>query len=91
MPSSTNTLPLQPTPFIGRSEEIADIVQMLANPTCRLLTLIGPGGIGKTCLALQVAKELDSFRHGIHFVPLQHVHSTEFLASAIADALNVSL
>jgi len=91
MPSNTNTLPLQPTPFIGRSEEIADIVQMLANPTCRLLTLIGLGGIGKTCLALQIAKKLDSFRHGIHFVPLQHVHSTDFLASAIADALNISL
>ena len=53
MPSNTNTLPLQSTPFIGRSEEIADIVQMLANPTCRLLTLIGIGGIGGAADALE--------------------------------------
>lgn len=51
-----HNLPNQPTPFIGRTEELAEIAERLANPACRLLTLVGPGGIGKTRLGLQAAE-----------------------------------
>ena len=48
-------LPQQSTPFIGRERELGEIAGSLADPTCRLLTLLGPGGIGKTRLAIQAA------------------------------------
>lgn len=87
-----HNLPPQPTPFIGRRDEIAEITQLLADPACRLLTLVGPGGIGKTRLALEVAAaNLGDFANGIYFVPLQPVRSTEFLVSAIADAVKLPL
>jgi hypothetical protein len=85
-------LPRQPTPFIGRAEEVAQIKALLADPACRLLTLVGPGGIGKTRLAIQVGLTLPaSFRQGIYFVSLQSIYSTEFLLSTMADALGFSL
>jgi transcriptional regulator with XRE-family HTH domain len=49
------TLPAPPTPLIGRAAEQATLIERLSNPACRLITLVGPGGIGKTRLALQAA------------------------------------
>ena len=87
-PTPPHNLPLQPTPFIGRSEELAEIAQRLNDPACRLLNLNGPGGIGKTRLALQAASEhIEAFRDGVYFVPLAPVSSAEFLVPAIADSL----
>ena len=64
-------LPVPPTPLVGRESEVAALVQMLADPRCRLLTLIGPGGIGKTRLALEVtATQPNRFAHGVYFVSL---------------------
>ena len=58
-----NNLPRQPTPFLGREREVSEVVSLLRRPDVRLLTLTGPGGTGKTRLALQVAAEvLDDFR-----------------------------
>src|SRR4051812_6908547 len=81
----TDKLPLQATSFIGRTEELAKIATLLSGSTCRLLTLVGPGGIGKTRLALEVARQLpaDSAR----FVELQPLPSPDFLVTAIAEAL----
>lgn len=82
-------LPLQPTPFIGRAEEIGEIKRLLADPACRLLTLAGPGGIGKTRLAIEsAARMLGDYPDGVYFVPLQPVQSYDFLISAIADAVH---
>ncbi|MBE7471217.1 MAG: hypothetical protein DPW09_20160 [Anaerolineae bacterium] len=93
-PARTHTLPLpaQPTALIGRAEEVAEIVGLLTDPACRLLTLVGPGGIGKTRLALQAAVEAKpTFAAGACLVNLQPIESVSFLATAIADALNISL
>jgi predicted ATPase/DNA-binding CsgD family transcriptional regulator/uncharacterized protein HemY len=85
-----HNLPYQPTPFFGRQFERAEIVQRLADSNCRLLTLTGTGGIGKTRLAIRAAAEvLDSFAHGVWFVSLQSVNSSELLLTTVADMLNV--
>ena len=77
-------LPRQFTPFIGREEELAEITRLLADPTCALLTLLGPGGAGKTRLSLETASRMSAeFADGVYFVPLQAVESTELLVSAV--------
>jgi predicted ATPase/DNA-binding SARP family transcriptional activator len=89
---STQELPISPTPFIGRDEELAQIVKLLSDPECRLLTLVGSGGIGKTRLALQIASEkMGDYPHGVIFVPLASIRSPEFLTSAIVEALGFQL
>jgi predicted ATPase len=83
-----SNLPTFPTPFVGRHDELADITRLLVDPTCRLLSLIGPGGIGKTRLAVEAARQL-TFPHGIHLVLLQPLSSPDFIVPAIAEAMNV--
>ena len=90
-PVRSHNLPLQPTPFVGRDEELLEIGQLLDRGLCRLLTLFGPGGIGKTRLALQVASQwVGEFRDGVHFVPLAHVVSSDLVVPAIAESLAFS-
>ncbi len=85
-------LPPQSTPFVGRNEELAEISALLAKEPCRLLTLVGPGGIGKTRLAIEVAIRtvVDHAPDGAAFVPLQGVQPG-YLASAMAEAAGVPL
>jgi predicted ATPase/DNA-binding SARP family transcriptional activator len=88
--SHPSALPVPRTPFIGRERELEQVAQLLAAPQCRLLTLVGPGGIGKTRLALQAAASLcESFAHGAAFAPLASVDSTNFLASAIGETIGL--
>src|SRR5207244_6229744 len=83
-----NNLPLQLTSFVGREDQIAEIRQLLGRT--RLLTLTGPGGTGKSRLALQVAAEiLTEFRDGSFFVDLSTVTDPALVPSAIAQALGV--
>ncbi len=85
-----NTLPRHLTVFVGRSREIAEIKRLLLAPACRLLTLVGSGGTGKTRLAIQAAAQLaNDFAGGAYFVALQSVQTRDFLISAIAEALAV--
>ena len=82
-------LPFQPTTFVGREAELTEIDVLLDDPTCRLLTLVGPGGIGKTRLAMQVAADCaEQFDDGVYFVPLEPLDSPEFIVSTIADVLS---
>ncbi len=90
--SRAHNLPPQPTPFVGREDERARIAALLADPDCRLLTLVGPGGIGKTRLALQVAAEqIDAFEQGVYAVQLASVTAPDLLIPAIVDALKPPL
>ncbi|MFN8378735.1 MAG: LuxR C-terminal-related transcriptional regulator [Anaerolineae bacterium] len=86
------SLPLEATPFIGRNQELAEIGQRLADPSCRLLTLVGPGGMGKTRLAIAVARQqAGRYSDGICFVPLQAVFDPTQIPAAIAGALGLRL
>src|SRR5258708_304699 len=84
-------LPQQMTPFIGRASELAHLAERLNDPNCRLLTLVGPGGIGKTRLALEAAYQNSAnFAQGVHFVSLAPVSSADLLVFAIGSALDIS-
>ena len=87
-----HNLPLQPTPFVGREREVGEITAMLAGSLQhRLLTLLGPGGIGKTRLALAAAARLvDHFPHGVFFVPLAPLSSAEHIVSALFESLDLT-
>jgi predicted ATPase/class 3 adenylate cyclase len=81
-------LPAQPTPFVGRDHELAEIQHGLDGSGYRLLTLVGTGGIGKTRLAIEAAqRNRASFTHGAHFVPLATVLSPDMVPFAIGDIL----
>lgn len=80
-------LPIFPTPLIGREREVDQLSQLLRDPQCRLLTLVGPGGIGKTRLAVEAASHIqDSFADGVFFVPLASVGSLNAVVSTTASA-----
>jgi predicted ATPase len=79
---------LQFNRFFGREREIAEIERLVLAPDVRLITLSGPGGTGKTRLAIEAAgRLLDSLSGAVWFVPLADLTDTAFVASAMADAL----
>lgn len=78
------------TPFFGREAEISDLIGMLSDPLCRLLTLVGPGGIGKTQLALQVARQsTNQFPDGIHWINLQVLRVGDSFFQTVCEALGL--
>ena len=85
-----NNLPLQPTPLIGRDPEVEHVRQHLLDPEIRLVTLTGPGGTGKTRLALAAAAAVvEHFPDGVWFVDLGHLNDPAQVAPAIATVLSV--
>ena len=88
---SAPSLPVPLTRLLGRERDLEVLQQCLADPAARLITLVGPGGVGKTRLALEVARKVaedDSTR--VVFVELASIRQTTFVASAIAEALGLS-
>ena len=89
-----HNLPSQPTHLVGRQKELTEINCWITDPGCQLLTLTGPGGIGKTHLALAAAigqLTAHTFRDGIFFIPLAGLGEGERIVSVIAAALQIQL
>ncbi|MDQ5852175.1 MAG: NB-ARC domain-containing protein, partial [Chloroflexota bacterium] len=85
-----NNLPLPPTSFIGREQEVATVCQRLRDPQVRLVTLTASGGSGKTRLAIEVATALlDDFPDGVWFVDLAPISDPALVAPTIAQTLGI--
>ena len=85
-----HALPASPTSFIGREQGVAEVVALLRRHDVRLVTLTGPGGTGKTRLALRVAAKCAAgFADGVAFVPLASVHQAELVVPTISQVLGV--
>jgi predicted ATPase/DNA-binding SARP family transcriptional activator len=87
-PAPLHNLPLSLTPLIGRERELADLSRLLADPGLRLVTVVGPGGIGKSRLALEAAvAQGQHFEDGVYLVSLARLSSAEGLVPALAETL----
>lgn len=90
-PLPKTNLPIPRAPLVGRENELSGINHLLANADCRLISLIGPGGIGKTRLGIEFATyNREMFPSGIYYVPLASITSTELIVPAIAEAFDLS-
>jgi transcriptional regulator with XRE-family HTH domain len=88
---SAVSLPLAPTVVIGRDADVQTLRHWLADPAARLITLTGPGGVGKTRLALEIARAVATeSTTRVVFVPLAAIRNPAYVASAIAEALGLS-
>lgn len=86
-----HNLPGQTTPFIGRQDEVADLTRLLAEPEMKLVTILAPGGMGKTRLSLAAAeRQLNRFRDGVFFVPLAPLSSPDDIVTTIAEQVGFS-
>ncbi|MEM8856922.1 MAG: tetratricopeptide repeat protein [Chloroflexota bacterium] len=91
---SKSTLPLAPTPFVGRRVEVDTVGELLTGQDCRMVTIVGPGGIGKTRLAAEIGQKLEKGQHfldGVVYVSLASLESAADIPGAIASALNLQL
>ncbi|MFN2187387.1 MAG: BTAD domain-containing putative transcriptional regulator [Candidatus Promineifilaceae bacterium] len=89
--TSRRKLPIESNKFVGRQKDIQSLYQQLFSPDCQLICVIGPGGIGKTRLAVQLARRASlAFPDGVGFTSLEAVSSKEMLILAVAEALGFS-
>jgi predicted ATPase len=84
-------LPIPATPFLGRERELQEVQELISRPDVRLLTLSGPGGTGKTRLALQAAAEAaERFPDGVYWVPLASLRDASLVLDVAAKALGAA-
>jgi predicted ATPase/Tfp pilus assembly protein PilF len=91
--SVNTTLPMRGTSFVGRDEELTELATLLHKANVSLLTLLGPAGVGKTRLALQLAHEqqtLEAFKDGIYFVPLDALNDASLIAPSLLSHLGLT-
>lgn len=91
-----HNLPPESTPFIGRAKELEQLIAMVSEPDCRLVTIVGLGGIGKSRLALQAARQICAeqallFLNGVIYVSLTNIVDAEQATLALADALELKV
>lgn len=93
-----NNLPAPSTAFVGRTKEIEEIIRQLHERRCRLLSLVGPGGVGKTTLAQEALRRIAArsslaapFEDGIFYIGLEDLNSDREIVSAIADVMDLRL
>ncbi len=90
--SVVGNLPVQTAPFIGRDNDLAALQTSLIDEKARLITILGPGGIGKTRLSIATAESVSPhFKNGVHYVPLVPLESADNLLTAVAEAVNFHL
>ena len=88
---STHSLPMQLTTLLGREQEIATLRQLLRQPGTRLITITGPGGVGKTSLAMRIAHEAqDSFLDGVFYVSLAPISDPTLIIPTVAQSLSLA-
>jgi predicted ATPase/class 3 adenylate cyclase len=87
-----HNLPAQPTAFIGRDAELVSLHALLSDSRNRLITIVAPGGMGKTRLALETAQQIiKAFPHGIYFIALDRITSAELIVQSVAEVLPIFL
>ncbi|MGE5326692.1 MAG: protein kinase domain-containing protein, partial [Deltaproteobacteria bacterium] len=90
VPAPAHNLPVQRTSLVGRERELSAVKELLLRPQVRQVTLTGPGGTGKTRLALQTAQDLlDNFKGGVYFVPLAMISDSALVIPSVAQAMGV--
>ena len=90
-PTPQVKLPIQPTPFVGREDELSQLGTLLTDPALRLVTILGSGGMGKTRLAIESANvQSEAFTDGVYFVSLAPLDDPSLIISPIAEAINFS-
>ncbi|MCJ7661024.1 MAG: tetratricopeptide repeat protein [Anaerolineales bacterium] len=86
-----HNLPIQVTPFVGRKKDLEEVASLIADPAVRLVNILGPGGVGKTRLAIEAARtQSDGFADGVYFVALAALNDPNLIATPIAKAVNFS-
>jgi DNA-binding SARP family transcriptional activator/predicted ATPase len=90
--SHRHNLPGDASPFFGRSESVAQVMSQLAHPDCRLLTILGPGGVGKTRVLRRVCRKIGPrFLEGVYFVDLSGIDSDHELIAALFAVLSTQI
>jgi len=88
--SPPSNIPAATSPFVGRKQESESLSRMLTDPRQRLITILGPGGIGKTRLAMQAAEmQLAAFNDQVYFIQLAAYNAVDSILPAIASVLNI--